>query len=164
MKVKAPEANKVSQPPLEIGLKGGIKKAESGREKHPAPISFQDQKELDAALLKYARKKEWKVVEELVRRGAKASEKDLFTYNAATYAAEDGKTLILALMVKQGLRFSINECASTVAYMKAMVKGHAETAKIILRNSDFLTGQERGRYTPDEMGAVMEFIAKNMID
>ena len=164
MKVKSPETNKVSQPPVEMDLKGGIKKAESRREKHPSPISFEDQKELNVALLRYARKKEWNIVEELVRRGAIPSEKDLFTYNAATYAAEEGKTLVLALMVRQGLRFSINEIASTVAYMKAMVKGHAETAKFILRNSDFLTGEERRRYTPDEMGAVMEFIVENMMD
>jgi hypothetical protein len=164
MKIKPPQTTRVSQLPVEIELKGGIKKAGAVREKRPAPVSFEGQKELNVALLKYAKKKDWDIVEELLRRGAKPSERDIFLYNAATYAAEEGKTLVLALMVRQGLRFSINDGASRSAYIKAKAKGHEETAKFILRNSDFVDGQEKSRCTLGEMDAILEYIAENLLD
>lgn len=164
MKTKLPETKGISAPPIEIGLKGGLRKAKPSPEQGMRKLSYAEQKDLDVNLLKFARKKNWEVVGELVGRGARDSERDRLNYTALTYLAEAGKTEIIRKLMLNGGCISLKDCAARAGYIKASCNGHTETVKYFLKNSDFIDGCGGIELSDEELYACMELMTETYMD
>ncbi|MEM4272541.1 MAG: hypothetical protein QXH30_03035 [Candidatus Bilamarchaeaceae archaeon] len=137
MKAKTPEKTRSSAPPARM-IAEGARKAKPQPEPIVKKLTCAEQKELDANLLRFSKKKVWEAIGELIERGARDSAKDIFGYSALTYLAEEGKVDLIRELMRNGCRISISEQAARAAYIKAVQNRQRETIEYFLNNSDFL--------------------------
>lgn len=90
------------------------------------------QQTLNKNLLHAAKRKQWKRMESLINRGAKAEEKTTAGFSAITYAATEGQTELVKKMVDKGIVVTLKDFAIRVAFIEALAGGHKETAEFLL--------------------------------